>query len=123
MEAGRCADVDDVDGVHGEQVIEVAYAALDLELVGEGVELFLVDVADRQEAEAIRVGQVAIDDVGAANAAADDGNVLEIRRHSSILGDGARQRGRDGSLVRIRQGTATDCARQHQSITKHHYFD
>jgi hypothetical protein len=75
MRAGRRADIDDVDVVHGQQIVEIDNAALDAEFVADLVEPFLVQIAERQNLELVGIGQIALDDMRAADAAANDGDV------------------------------------------------
>ena len=76
----RGADVDDVEVGHREHVVEARLAARDAELVGERVQPLGVEVADRDDLELVGVGQVALDDVRAADAGADDRDV-ELLAH------------------------------------------
>ncbi len=68
----RRADVDDVDVVHGEQVVETGDAAFDAELVGQRVGMR--SGLRSQSASTLNLsglGTIALDDVAAADAAAD----------------------------------------------------
>src|SRR5690606_27176070 len=75
VEARRRADVDDVDVVHGEDVVELLDAPLAGELVADLGQALNAEVADGLDLEASGIGQVALDDVRAADAAADNGDV------------------------------------------------
>lgn len=75
MHARRGADVDHVNIVHGEQVVEIGDPTFDAEFITDLGEALRVEVAERQNLELVRVGQIALDDVRTADAATDDGDV------------------------------------------------
>ena len=77
MERRRGADIDDVEIVHRQQIVEVLDPPLDAELVGKAVAAAGVKIADPQHPELVGIGHIALDDVAAADAAADDGDCLE----------------------------------------------
>ena len=74
----RRADVDDVEVIHRQQVVEICGAPFDVELVRKLGHALRIEVADREDLELVGVGGVALDDVRAADTAADDGNCLDV---------------------------------------------
>ena len=83
MHHGRGADIDDVEILHGEEIFEPSGAPRHVELVGEGVEPRLVEVAGCQHHELVRIGHEALDDVRPADAEPDDGDRLDVAGHAA----------------------------------------
>ncbi len=71
MHHRRRADVDDVEIVHLQQFVEARGSPFHVELVGEPVHPHRIEVADRQHLELVGIGHVALDDMAAADPAAD----------------------------------------------------
>jgi hypothetical protein len=76
MQGGWRADVDDVDIVHSENLVEILNPPFDPELLGYGGEPFVIEVADAEDAELVRVGRIA-PDMRAADASANNDDVLD----------------------------------------------
>src|SRR5690606_28210542 len=81
----RGADVDEVEVVHGEQIVEIGHPTRHVELVRQRRQPFLVEVAEGDDAELVRVRQVALDDMAAADAAADHCDSLDVTHCSHTV--------------------------------------
>ena len=60
-----------------EEIVEFGGPPRDAELVGEGGHLARVEVADGDDFELVGIGEVALGDVRAADAGADDGDCVD----------------------------------------------
>src|SRR5690606_32687526 len=85
VDRGWCADIYDVNVVHGEDFIEGRAPALDIELAGERRKPLGIHIAERDHAVPVAVGQIALEDVGAADPASHDGDRQTLRHGLSLF--------------------------------------